>query len=424
MRIKIILVLVLLLTGLQAQNFDATGLALGGAYGAMSRGVDAITWNPANLALPRATFTELNFLALNLNLANTSLSIDDYERYFTEAGHEGFWDDEEKENILNLIPDDGLSIKSDFNINMLGVAVGNYGFSIQAFGNILATAPKSPFEFALKGNLRQEYNFEDIYLQGFSAIKVSLSAAHNIDIKKYFDTFAVGVNINYLRGLAIAQILDARGSFYTGDNSIHSNLYLKTRGGYAGDGFSLDLGAAGIIEKKWSVGLSLKNIFGTISWKGTGPTGINNPVGSRIFTVTVDSTEYAEDPENFEAQSSDSGYIADDFSTSLPVVLHISVAYELNEKLTLGLDLEQAYSDGMGFTDQGQISVGAQYLALPFLPVRSGMSFGGKWGFALGLGFGLHFPVFEFDLAYSMHRAAWPTLSTGFSTAMNFKFVF
>jgi hypothetical protein len=52
------------------------------------------------------------------------------------------------------------------------------------------------------------------------------------------------------------------------------------------------------------------------------------------------------------------------------------------------------------------------------------MSFGGRWGYALGLGFGLHFGFFQFDLGTSLHRIPWPTASRGIALATNFKFVF
>jgi hypothetical protein len=47
--------LVLILTGtafvslLFSQEFNARGIAMGQAYGAVARGVDATNWNPANL---------------------------------------------------------------------------------------------------------------------------------------------------------------------------------------------------------------------------------------------------------------------------------------------------------------------------------------------------------------------------------------
>ena len=91
------------------QGFDGASLGMGRAYGAMATGIDAIAWNPANLVLPRDNFMELNLFAINLNMANSSFNIDNYNRYFTKEGHKGWWSDSDKEAILDLIDEDGLN---------------------------------------------------------------------------------------------------------------------------------------------------------------------------------------------------------------------------------------------------------------------------------------------------------------------------
>jgi hypothetical protein len=105
--------------------------------------------------------------------------------------------------------------------------------------------------------------------------------------------------------------------------------------------------------------------------------------------------------------------------------MHLGVAYQLKENLLLSLDLEQAFENRMGYSDQAKLAVGSEYCPLGWLPLRAGLSFGGKWGgYSLGLGFGLHSYVFEFDLAYLMPHALWPTYADGASLAMNMKFLF
>jgi hypothetical protein len=136
----------------------------------------------------------------------------------------------------------------------------------------------------------------------------------------------------------------------------------------------------------------------------------------------LDSAQYAAG-NDAEAEESDTSYAIDAFRTRLPAVFHLGLAYQLTPKLLLLLDLEQATANKMGYSDQGQLAIGAEYSPVPFLPLRGGMSFGGKWGYKFGLGFGLHFGVFHFDVAYCMHRALWPTVSRGISTALNLKFL-
>ena len=54
-----------------AQGFNASGLGMGGAYGALARGTDAFAWNPANLALSYDKKLEINLVGFNLNAANS-----------------------------------------------------------------------------------------------------------------------------------------------------------------------------------------------------------------------------------------------------------------------------------------------------------------------------------------------------------------
>jgi hypothetical protein len=118
--------------------------------------VNAITWNPANLALPRTGWLEINVVGLNLNIANSALTIDNYERYLTTAGHNGEWTEQDKIDILDLIPDGGLDANGDLYANALGVAFGSFGISAQFIGLAQGVIPKAPFELMLMGNISDD----------------------------------------------------------------------------------------------------------------------------------------------------------------------------------------------------------------------------------------------------------------------------
>jgi hypothetical protein len=420
---------------LSAQNYDATSLSLAGAYGGMVRGVDALSWNPANLGLPRDHWIEINFIGVNMWLANSGFSFNDYERYLTASGHNGEWTTQDTREIYNIIPESGLRLNADFNANALGLVIDNYGFSVQMIGRVRSLIPKEPFELILKGNIRDEYQFDDINGGLFTALKTTISGSYPFRIRRYFDTFSVGLSFNYYVGLplldyqvglplgpgredhplAMAEIIDSEGAFYTGKESIHSNASVRIRTAGGGSGFGIDIGAAGVIGKKLTLSLGLQNVIGSINW--------NKNTEEHFYKLVIDSAEF-KDAENLDPATEDTSIAISDFATRLPFVLHLGAAYLLTDELTLSLDLEQALDNTMGYSDQGQLAVGAQYYALPFLPLRGGLSFGGKWDFTTAVGFGLHFGVFQFDIGYLMHRALWPTLSNGFSTAMDMKFVF
>ncbi len=84
-----------------AQGFGASGLSMGGAYIALARGVDAFSWNPANLSLSHDSKFEINLVGVKINSTNSTLSINEYNRYFTESGHNGYWDKQDIDHILS-----------------------------------------------------------------------------------------------------------------------------------------------------------------------------------------------------------------------------------------------------------------------------------------------------------------------------------
>lgn len=400
-----------------AQGFNAVGLGMGNAFGAVARGVDAFSWNPANLALKYENRMELNLIGFNFNAANSSLSIDDYKRYFTEEGHGGHWEDHEIEELLELIPAEGLDANGDVQANVLGLLFGRFGLSVQGIGKAIGVVPKSTLELYLKGNQEQykEFSFEDFDGDGFSAVKLSLSLSHPIPFKKFFDEFGVGLNVNYYIGMAMAEVTRAEGSMITTDNAIVSSMDVISRTGQGGNGFGIDLGAAGKITDDWTVSMVLKNMFAGIKW--------SQQLEENRTTFVVDSIQLGDFGE-LDSLVSTSTYSIDEFNTRIPLVFHFGIAYNLKENLTLALDLEQAFEDKLGYSDKAQLAVGVEYLPTPIVPLRLGMSFGGKWKYLLGVGTGLHLGFFHLDLAYAMHQAMWPTKSTGYSAAANVKFVF
>jgi len=417
--IKIIVVLCIIgfSTFSYAQDFNAVGLGMGNAFGAVARGVDAFAWNPANLALKYENRMEINLVGFNFSAANSSLSIDDYKRYFTEAGHGGHWDEQEIEELLALIPEEGLDANGDVQANVLGLLFGRFGLSVQGIGKAIGIIPKSVIELSLRGNEEQfkEFSFKDFAGDGFSAVKFSLSLSQPIPVKKFFDEFGVGLNINYYNGLAMAEVTRAEGSFVTTNDAIISTMDVVNRTGQGGSGFGFDLGAAGKIEDDWTVSMVLRNMFAGITW--------TQQLEENRATFVVDTIRIGDFGE-LDSLVETSTYSIEEFKTSLPLVFHFGIAHNLRDNLTLALDLEQAFEDKLGYSDKAQIAVGVEYVPTPIVPLRAGMSFGGKYKYLFGLGMGLHLGFFHLDLAYAMHQAMWPTKSTGYSAAANVKFVF
>ena len=178
---KILLCLIIFLQTGWSQSFDGSGLGMACNYTAISRGIDAIAWNPANLSVYRPANLEINFVSINAAVSNTSLSIYDYNKYFTLQGHNGSWSINDRKEILSSFSDGGLGMNMDFATNVFGIAAGNIGIGLQLIGNghINVKAGK-PLEIFLFGEtIDTDYSFyeKDVLKASFySAVKNSFSS--------------------------------------------------------------------------------------------------------------------------------------------------------------------------------------------------------------------------------------------------------
>ncbi len=434
---KIIWITFILAAVAFTQSFDAKSLSMSGNASAFIRGVDALSWNPANLANERGNTAELNLLSINAGLYNSSFSLRNYNRYFTEEGHGGFWSVSDKNAILDLIPDDGLSVRLDNSVNLLGFAVNNFAFAMQveAMGEARVEA-KRPLEIALFGedlDTLYTYNKKKLLSADFySAVKLTFGYAFPFKAKDLFDLddkipgleeVAVGLNFNYYMGLAAGQIerssLNAR-RVNAEVVSYDVNMQLRTAsvddGFPAGKGVGFDLGINALYKKDWRFALALKNIIGSINWDGT---------PERTILIEQDYTNLYEDEDEVDySLSEDTTLSINSFRTPLPKTMMIGASYVFRPDLTFTMDWHQGFDSYFGNTTTPRLGFATQYLPLNWLALRGGMSFGGKEGFLMGLGAGAQLPVFEFDISYGLHRALFPTYARGILTAMTIKFKF
>jgi hypothetical protein len=404
-----------LLTGmLHAQGFDATSLAMGKAFGGVARGVESLTWNPANLGLPRGSWFEMNFVGLNFNIGNSALSLDDYKRYLTDTGHGGSWDEKDKQDLLDMVPEDGFNINAEAGANALGVVFGRYGFGVQGVGRLNGLIPKGQFEMILFGNISNLYNFNDLDADGFAALKFTLAGSQPIKLSKFFKSFSLGLNLNYYRAFEHVELKNSSGLVYTGLDYLYADAQVLARTAEGGNGFSMDLGGAGEIGDQWTISMVFRNLLGSITWN-------ENPE-AHFYNLEIDSAKYKSSLD-IEPGVTDTSYVIDPYKTQIPVVFHMGVAYLPSKKVTLALDVEQAFSKGLGYSENALLSVGTEYRPVDIVPLRAGMTFGGKWGFMMGLGVGFHFKALQVNIGYASHRSLWPGSTKGFSTAVDIKIV-
>ena len=434
-RIKVILFPFLIIASvLQAQSFDAAGLGYADVYLSNSRGLDAFSRNPANLAYDSDNFIAFRFPALNINVGNNSLSLSDYNRYFTRTGNGGEWSESDQQAIIDLIPDEGMGINASLGMAPFALRIGNFaiGAAVVAQGNVTVDNRQLLEYLFNEIHITENFNFDkDAIAKGgfYSAVKISAAYGQLLNYTYHpwwLDEIAVGVRANLFMGIAAAQVEQAAvnvkrtangdqfdDGYVTTLNKVTVN-FATPENGLPGMGFGLDLAATARWKKEWYFSMALENGIGSIRWN-------NSPQQFQLF---MQDTLYFNGDSTKNSVSEDTVKYIDEFSTPLPVSLTAGAMWQFNDQLTLAAQWRQYLTRDLGTPLTPEIGFSASYRLIPMIVLRTGMRFGGKENFVFGLGTGFYFGTLQLDLGYAMRQALWPSLSNAalFSFAMTFGF--
>lgn len=434
-KLAVIILFAALVTSSIAQNNHATGLAFGKNYMSAAMGIDAFFISPGNLAL-HTEGTEFTIFSPGFGISNSAFSISEYGRFFTEKGNKGTWSTKDKRDLRDVLKD-GLKLPFSVEINIFSIVYKNMGFGMEfVTGGSFETNSAEFAEIALFGlKLTPDYNFntKDIMKGSFySAFRYSFAYSHIIR-KRYFplklENITFGGKVGYYSGLSYEEVdhsgFKIKRSKLTDPNNdeelVEYKLKFKTRSSlpghgevFPGSGMGLDLGSSATFDDKWHFSIRLENIIGFLNWDANteGHTFLNSDSLYIFNDDGVDRKTEVDTTQNIKA-----------FSTSLPANLHIGVNYRLRKNLLLTAQYRQGLNEAFGNVYIPRIGVGAEYRPLKWLPLRTGMSVGGKTNFLMGLGAGIDLKIFEFNLAYAMRESfLWPNFSAGAFLAFDFKF--
>ena len=167
-------------------------------------------------------------------------------------------------------------------------------------------------------------------------------------------------------------------------------------------GLGFDLGVGADINDYIRAGMSVTDI-GSVEWTRN----LEQVVASG--SVTVDNPMDEAQRDSLENTFSGDRKPCDPFSSSLPTTFRVGAAVQLHnvpalKKILWGewmfaCDYNLGLVEGAGGSQTGRFSMGLEFKPWKFLPLRTGASFGGPDHFNFALGFGLHFGVFDLDLA-------------------------
>ena len=103
-----------------ASQSSARSVAMGGAFTSLAAGVETYRYNPANLGFDGNQRRSLEIFGVGANVSNNSFSLDDYNNYTGAV-----LTNDDKNYLLDCIPDDGLTISADVEVSAISFSFGS-----------------------------------------------------------------------------------------------------------------------------------------------------------------------------------------------------------------------------------------------------------------------------------------------------------
>ncbi len=389
---------------------SARAEAMGRTYTAVARNLDAVGWNPANLGLPSDRKVSIGIFSLGGGVGNDAYSLGDYDRYNGQT-----WSEATRREILSKIPADGMTFNAAVEGRALGISYGRYAVRAAGFGSARGRFPKDPVDLILFGNEPDRvYTVDDTEGKGQAIWNLSVSGAYPIEVEG-LKAFSVGMTVRYLRGEGYFELQNAQGSLVTQTTGWKLEGSALARRAEGGSGFSVDFGAAVELRDGVTVGLALIHL-GTMSW--------NEDAREHSGSVGTDSLDVEDlvDVEEFEDLFSPVAQerVLNSFGTSLPTILRAGIAGK-TKRFLLAVDWEQGLNNSPGSTTRPRFAVGAEYLLAGWLPLRAGLSLGGRNRTSFTAGFGLGVKPVAFDLALRVRKGVVPRAAGGAGFALELK---
>lgn len=416
---------------------NVRGISMARTYVALSRSVDCMGINPANLGLDdRLPFT-LALPSVGARVSSDLINLDTYNKYFIgipdpqNPGGKNLpypLTDQDKYNILSLMPDAGAT-HADVEANLFGLTVqmgrlGSIGFDVTEHVGMKLNLPKQYVKMFLFGfdSLGSNYNFNGTSATAWWYREWNVSYANRLKWElPWMHDIRWGVGFKIVRGYGVmvtdhynASVantntgtpsfpqyrVDAAFDFLTkrsGSDVFGSDTAGKAKFNFkpfpdpAGKGVGFDFGLNGEVMDGFRVGLSITDI-GRISWDQN----LVETYGASSLSVS--------DPFNLPAQDSlkngFKGYNrpGQSFTTALPTKIRLGASFDSKQLPVLHylpgtwlweVDYNQGLNNSLGNSTIPRLSVGTEWRIIPVLPLRTGISIGGgdqfRWGFGLGL---------------------------------------
>lgn len=383
-------------------NPSAAATAMGGAFTATARGLDAPAWNPAGLAMPgTSAFSFAALLSFSLEGGSGPLGGKDFKPYSGDSIPFAV----RKDWLRRIRANGGQTVNGAGDFSLLALNIGSVGLavtnSVHASGNIPADAA----EVLLFGNYGyadslRSYSLQGARVDGSSITTAALSYGFGFG-NKADRHFAIGVTGKYMIGNFLGIVKDAGSTVSSSplDVSVNMLAIASDTGGpkdlpSRGTGYGVDIGAAWV-GGPLKVGLVVHDIVNTFKWD------VNN-MYAQGMTEKFNANTRTSTRTPWRKVSTLTGAARDsvdrvvsplkiDPTAALGVSLHAAGAF------TISGEYETRLGDGMQTSPKTRLGAGVQWKGIPFLPLRVGYSQTPDVSFYTG-GLGLDFAIVRLDV--------------------------
>jgi hypothetical protein len=276
MKTKITIVLIILFS-LNIKSYSQSGASLGiGGYTAPSRGVEAVFWNPANLAFVEKDQPKFQMILFSVaaGIGNNSFSFNSLTKYIGD-GESIYLTEQDKNDILQKIADDGLKFDATGKISLLSFSVKNFGFGIESkvYGDI--SVPKDVYQNILFKLGHETYDYS-VAGGGFGVTKFKLSYGKTFLKNVVFEApflrntvfkeISAGISLSYLLGTGFAEIENGSAQLAISESGILPHVNYKAKVATMGSGMGVDIGFGAHTRDHWKIGVIFENVIANINW--------------------------------------------------------------------------------------------------------------------------------------------------------------
>jgi hypothetical protein len=419
------IILLLPVTILAGDRASVRAMGMARTHVSAARGLDAVGVNPAALALAdRGVFT-VSVFPVGLHVGSDLFDYGLYTEYFTGVDTEQkrsprHLTEEDKQKILAAFRETQPVTRLDADLLLLGATawirgLGRVAFTVTEEVTGVAEISRGYAEFLMNGNLPgTDYRLDGTKAGGVWVREYALSFGGAIPAAGFLRSLAVGGTIKLVHGYGYYEIQRFDTRFITSDVGTltggvdflaRSTGAMPFESGYtlfpppAGVGAGLDLGVVGEVAEFVYVGLSMTDI-GRMRWS-------ENIVESYAdTTLVVDDPLLGDQRDAIERVVKGERREGRPFDTPLPTALRMGVSVDLGrmiesfgQGLLVAADYHQGIAPGVRSIQTPRASLGVEYRPMAWLPLRTGISFGGTDGTNVAMGFGVELGGFDFSLA-------------------------